>query len=105
MAYQVAFSPSARRDLRDVVRYISFDSPERALSFGQFLVSQTKRLADFPELGRIVPEFGNERLREIVAPTASSTGSITPIVALISCVSGMEPAERPKSPNERACFE
>jgi plasmid stabilization system protein ParE len=66
MGYQVALSPSARRDLRDIVRYISLDSPERAVSLGQFLVSSTKRLADFPEMGRVVPEFGDSSLREIV---------------------------------------
>ena len=66
MGYQVALSPSARRDLRDIVRYISLDSPESAVILGQFLVSSTKRLADFPEMGRVVPEFGDPSLREIV---------------------------------------
>jgi addiction module RelE/StbE family toxin len=66
MDYQVALSPSARRDLRDIVRYISLDSPERAVHFGQFLVSSTKRLAEFPELGRIVPEFNHPSIREII---------------------------------------
>lgn len=66
MGYQVALSSSARRDLRDIVRYISLDSPERAVDLGQFLVSSTKRLADFPEMGRVVPEFGDLSLREIV---------------------------------------
>ena len=66
MGYQVALSPSARRDLRDIVRTISLDSPQRAPTFGQLLVSSVKRLADFPELGRIVPEFGDPLLREIV---------------------------------------
>jgi plasmid stabilization system protein ParE len=66
MGYQVTLSPSARRDLRDIVRYISFDSPDRAIAFGQFLVSNTKRLADFPQLGRVVPEFENSLIREIV---------------------------------------
>lgn len=66
MGYQVALSPSARRDLRDIVRYISLDSPERAVSFGQFLLNSTKRLADFPEMGRVVPEFDVPSIREIV---------------------------------------
>ena len=66
MGYQVALSPAARRDLRDIVRYISLDSPERAVRFGQFLVGSVKRLADFPEMGRIVPEFDDPRIREIV---------------------------------------
>jgi len=66
MGYQVALSPSARRDLRDIVRYISFDSPDRAIAFGQFSVTNTKQLADFPQLGRVVPEFENSLIREIV---------------------------------------
>ncbi len=66
MGYQVALSPSARRDLRDVVRYISVDSPERAVAFARFLVSNTRRLADFPEMGRVVPEFADPLIREIV---------------------------------------
>src|SRR5687767_5322079 len=66
MGYQVSLSPSARRDLQAIVRYISMDAPERALHFGQFLVSSCKRLADFPEMGRMVPEFGEPIIREIV---------------------------------------
>ena len=69
MGYQIALSPSARRDLRDIVRYISLDSPNRAVSFGQFLISSTKRLADFLEMGRIVPEFDDSDIREIVVRT------------------------------------
>jgi toxin ParE1/3/4 len=66
MGYKVALSPSARRDLRDIVRYISLDSPDRAVTFGQFLLSSTKHLADFPEMGRVVPEFDDPSIREIV---------------------------------------
>jgi toxin ParE1/3/4 len=66
MGYQVALSPLARRDLRDIVRYISLDSPGRAVTFGQLLVSSAKRLAEFPEMGRVVPEFEDPSIREIV---------------------------------------
>ena len=66
MDYQVVLSPSARADLRDIVRYISLDAPDRALRFGQFLVSHTKRLAQFPELGRVVREFRDNLVREII---------------------------------------
>ena len=66
MDYQVVLSPSARADLRDIIRYISLDAPDRALRFGQFLVSHTKTLARFPELGRVVPEFGDNFIREII---------------------------------------
>ena len=66
MDYQVVLSPTARKDLRDIVRYISIDAPDRALEFGRFLVSHTKTLAQFPELGRVVPEFDDKQIREIV---------------------------------------
>ena len=52
--------------MRDIVRYISLDSPDRAQSFGAFLISQTRLLAKFPEMGRAVPEIGDEAVREII---------------------------------------
>lgn len=66
MDYQVVLSPSARADLRDIVRYISFDAPDRALQFGRFLISHTKLLAQAPQLGRVVPEFEDPFIREII---------------------------------------
>ena len=66
MDYKVALALSARSDIRDIVRYISFDAPERALDFGRFLVSKVKALGQFPEMGRVVPEFNDSNLREIV---------------------------------------
>ncbi len=66
MNYQVALSPTARRDLRDIVRYISVDSPKRAVGFGQFLITQAKKLGQFPQMGRMVPESDKPDIREIV---------------------------------------
>ena len=66
MDYQVVLSLSARSDLRDIVRYISFDAPDRALEFGLFLVSRTRLLGRSPQLGRIVPEFEDPFIREIL---------------------------------------
>jgi toxin ParE1/3/4 len=66
MDYQVILSASARADLRNIVRYISLDAPDRALSFGMFLISRTRLLAHSPQLGRVVPEFGDPSLREII---------------------------------------
>lgn len=66
MDYQVILSPTARHDLRRAVRWISVDAPDHALRYGRLLVSRTKVLAQFPELGRVVPEFGNPAIREII---------------------------------------
>src|SRR4051812_46790613 len=66
MGYQVALSPWPAVIFATIVRYISLDSPERTITFGQFLVNSIKRLADFPEMGRVVPEFDDPAIREIV---------------------------------------
>ena len=69
MGYRIALTPSARTDLRDIVRYISLDAPRRAIAFGQFLVSSIRRLGDHPEMSRIVPKIGDLTVREIVVRT------------------------------------
>ncbi len=69
MDYQVVLSPSARADLRDIVRYISFDALDRALQFGLFLISRIRLLAQNPKVSRIVPEFEDKFIREIVVPS------------------------------------
>jgi len=66
MDYQLVLSPSSRTDLRDIVRYISLDNPVEALRFGRFLISRTRLLAQSPELGRVVPEFEDPLIREII---------------------------------------
>lgn len=66
MDYQIRLSLLARRDLQDIVRYISIDSPSRAREFSAFLVSKTKMLAHQPLAGRVVPEFADDEIREIV---------------------------------------
>ena len=66
MAYKLIWSPAARDDLHDIVVFIARDNPERAMSFGYQLISETDRLQKFPRLGRVVPEYGTDNLREII---------------------------------------
>lgn len=66
MAYKLIWSPAARDDLHDIVVFIARDNPERAMSFGYQLISETDRLQVFPRLGRVVPQYQNEDLREII---------------------------------------
>ena len=56
MAYKLIWSPAARDDLHDIVVFIARDNPERAMSFGYELISQTDRLQSLPEFGRVVPQ-------------------------------------------------
>lgn len=66
MDYQVILSRSARVDIEEIVRYISIDDRKQALRFGRLLIKHTKSLAQLPERGRVVPEFGDEYIREII---------------------------------------
>ena len=66
MDYQVRLSRSARSDIQDIVRYISVDDPTQAVRFGRFLIHHAKSLREFPERGRVVPEFSDIAIREII---------------------------------------
>jgi len=66
MAYKVIWSPAARDDLHDIVTFIAHDNVDLAMSFGYELISQTDRLLEFPESGRIVPEYANDDIRELI---------------------------------------
>ena len=66
MAYKLIWSPAARDDLHDIVVFIAHDDSDRAMSFGYELISEIDRLQEFPESGRIVPEYRNALIREII---------------------------------------
>jgi plasmid stabilization system protein ParE len=65
----IGFAESAVRDLEEIRGWYA---EQRVPEVGKGLVgevfAQVERLADFPESGRIVPEFGLVNLREIIYP-------------------------------------
>ncbi|MBI5184289.1 MAG: type II toxin-antitoxin system RelE/ParE family toxin [Nitrospinae bacterium] len=63
---KVIWSPSAKIDLKEIIEYISKDSKYYAQIFGAKLFASTKKLKEFPLLGRIVPEYSRQDLREII---------------------------------------
>ena len=66
MAYKLIWSPAAHDDFHDIVVFIAHDNPNRAMSFGYELISETDRLQEFPELGRTVPEYKDGNIPEII---------------------------------------
>jgi plasmid stabilization system protein ParE len=66
MAHQIIWSLQARDDLREIVSFIAADNPAVAESFGFRLMSKVDVLANFPQLGRVVPEENDENIREII---------------------------------------
>jgi len=63
---RIEWSDFARDDLDDLVEYINKDSALYARQFGEKVVLATRRLANFPESGRRIPEADNNSLREII---------------------------------------
>lgn len=66
MDYKVVLAPRAIEDLRDIVRYIAAERPDTARHLGLALVEKTKVLAQFPFSGRMVPEFSDPMIRELI---------------------------------------
>ena len=59
-------SVPARTDLKQIYDYIAKDSKYYAQNVIQEIVAKTETLAEFPEIGRIVPEIGDQNIRELI---------------------------------------
>jgi len=68
MAFKIIWSRQARDDLRDIVTFIAENNQPIAESFGFRLMAKVDLLAQFPEIGRIVPERQDKNIREIILP-------------------------------------
>ena len=66
MGWKVIISPSARADLESIVRFIARQNADAAARVGYELIVRAEGLAQFPEMGRVVPEFKRPDLREVV---------------------------------------
>ncbi len=65
MAYQVVWSSKALEDVEGIAEYISRDSASYAGVIVEKILDATRNLSNFPFLGRIVPEFKEDSIREV----------------------------------------
>jgi plasmid stabilization system protein ParE len=63
----VRWSDQAKADLKAIHNVIARDSTHYAKKVTQELVEKTDALAELPRLGRIVPELGDDNVRETPA--------------------------------------
>jgi plasmid stabilization system protein ParE len=61
----VIWSDPAKADLRSIHDFIAHDSPHYAKKVAQDISAKTDTLEEHPRLGRVVPELGNEAIREL----------------------------------------
>lgn len=63
---KIVWSNKSVNNLDEISEYISINSPLYAPVFIQKIIKSVERLKDFPNSGRIVPEFNNKNIREII---------------------------------------
>jgi plasmid stabilization system protein ParE len=63
---EIRWTPQAFNDLESIAEFISMDSPHFAKLLVFDIVSAVERVPFFPRSGRIVPEFRNPLIREII---------------------------------------
>jgi toxin ParE1/3/4 len=56
----LVWSDRARQNLLNLIRYISEDSPARALAYADRIQARLLPLKRFPKMGRLVPELREE---------------------------------------------
>lgn len=64
MDYRVSWSPTALDDVDAIAEYINRDSPAYTRAVVNKLLDTARNLKTFANAGRIVPELGDEAIRE-----------------------------------------
>lgn len=63
---RVVWAPQAVEDVEAIRAYVARDSPHYADLVVQRIVAAVALLGSSPRSGRVVPEVGNESLREVI---------------------------------------
>lgn len=66
MGFKIVFTKPAIADLEGLVTFIARDNPQAAERLGFEIIAKAEKLNEFPLLGRVVPEFKIENIREII---------------------------------------
>lgn len=64
MAHQIIWLKAALKDLDDIAAYIGENSPSYARAVVQRMIDASRDLKSFPLMGRSVPEWDKEEIRE-----------------------------------------
>ncbi|MFO8085733.1 MAG: type II toxin-antitoxin system RelE/ParE family toxin [Desulfobacterales bacterium] len=64
MDLEVRWSPEATEDLEAIAEYIGRDSEYYARAVVSEMLSVSRNIGKFPQIGRAVPEIGDESIRE-----------------------------------------
>jgi len=63
---KIHFTTRSKSDIAEILVYTSQDNPQAAREWADPIFNSIKKLYDFPEMGRIVPEYSEDTIREII---------------------------------------
>jgi toxin ParE1/3/4 len=63
---KILFTPTGRRQFLEAIAYIHLDNPSAAAIFRQKAGKTISRLKEFPDCGRVLPEFPDLPFREVI---------------------------------------
>jgi len=63
---RIVWAPQAIQDVESIRAHIARDSTHYADLVVERIVAAVERLADHPHSGRVVPELGDESIREVI---------------------------------------
>ncbi len=63
---RIIWSPLAVEQVQDIAAYIALDKPSAAIHWTEKIFNSVKRLKEFPDSGRVVPEINRNEIRELV---------------------------------------
>ena len=66
MVLKVKWSEPALDELEESLEYIAFDNPNASRELGKKAKAATRSLRDYPMKGRMVPEYEDTTLRELI---------------------------------------
>jgi toxin ParE1/3/4 len=65
MTDEVLWKDSAREEVRDIYSYLFDVSPKMAENWADELAKKLRYIVQFPEMGRIVPDYQLSEIREV----------------------------------------
>ena len=94
---RVRFTPTGRAQFLAAMAYIRRENPAAAVRFRQRAEQALRRLEQFPESGRVVPEFPDLPYREVIVPPYRFFYRITEAeVWVVAVWHGAQPPEEPR---------
>ena len=94
---RVRFTPTGRAQFLAAIAYIRRENPAAATRFRQRAEQALRRLEQFPESGRVVPEFPDLPYREVIVPPYRFFYRIKEAVVWVVAVwHGAQPPKEPR---------